>query len=106
MGKITAVQPTHERRDGSYETNQIVLQNLRGSNGTSRGMFDVNSSLETISPARIRQSHHMITSPKVTDENTQRNFEPLKHTPEKERLVKFGKQLNDMALELQEWLEI
>lgn len=48
----------------------------------------------------------MITSPKVTDENTQRNFEPLKHTPEKERLVKFGKQLNDMALELQEWLEI
>jgi hypothetical protein len=96
----------------------MLLQNLRGSNGNSKGMFDVWSSVQTLSPTPARRNEQLdpnrhsfpMASPTIVDqqadEQTFSQPRPLDHSPEKDHLLQYGKQLNDMALELQEWIAI
>jgi len=53
MTKMTVTEPAQPHQ--SLENRQAIIQNLRGSNGTERGMFDVISSIEDLTPNKVRQ---------------------------------------------------
>jgi uncharacterized protein YnzC (UPF0291/DUF896 family) len=53
MAKMTVTEPAQPHQ--SLENRQAIIQNIRGSNSTERGMFDVISSIEDLTPNKVRQ---------------------------------------------------
>jgi len=110
MTKMTVTEPAQPHQ--SLENRQAIIQNIRGSNGTERGMFDVISSIEDLTPNKVRQvsqgqqryekaNRSQLNSIAVMGSPENQTF---RHSPEKDALQKYGQQMGNMAMEIQEWL--
>lgn len=107
MTKMTMTQPHVNQDNRQSLERQVRFENMRGSTGTSKGMFDVIDSIETTSPGVFKQisavqrskperQSHRLASPENFDTFNGQNSK----SPGQKHLLQYGKQLNDMALEL------